>query len=154
MNRCNIGARIAFGRYITQRLILSDPGTWCVGLERWGLLRHRGRPRHGVDRRARLPPRLNARSQCEPNDHACQNENVRHARHDSVRAIIGVAAIANGVPTSDADDGRWTGRCEEAIDGDTITVKTDRQTVTVEIGEIDSPEIGQPFGIDATRFTV
>jgi len=70
-------------------------------------------------------------------------------RHRTV-ALIAVALQLTAMQLSHAGYGRWIGRCERTIDGDTIVVKRDLEIAKVEVFGIDSPEIGQPFGREAT----
>jgi endonuclease YncB( thermonuclease family) len=47
----------------------------------------------------------------------------------------------------------FTGRVVRVIDGDTISVLTDRTEVRIRLAECDAPESSQPFGYRAKQFT-
>jgi endonuclease YncB( thermonuclease family) len=56
------------------------------------------------------------------------------------------------LPHATGDDG-WVDRCVAVIDGDTIIVARGAERVEVDLDGIDCPELGQPFGDEAKRFT-
>jgi len=57
------------------------------------------------------------------------------------------------IPSHAAGNDSWVDRCVAVIDGDTIVVARGAERVEVDLAGIDCPELGQPFGDEAKRFT-
>jgi endonuclease YncB( thermonuclease family) len=53
-----------------------------------------------------------------------------------------------------ADAATITGRVVKVVDGDTIDVLQERQTVRIRLNGIDAPETGQPHGKKAKQFVI
>jgi len=51
-----------------------------------------------------------------------------------------------------AGDNEITGKCIKVIDGDTLVIKCDKATRTVEINGVDAPELDQPWGKETRKF--
>ena len=65
--------------------------------------------------------------------------------------IITFALLSATSPTNAGDS--WLDRCVAVIDGDTIVVARGTERVEVDLEGADCPELGQPFGEEAKRFT-
>ncbi len=65
--------------------------------------------------------------------------------------IIAFALLSAGLPLH--GDESWVDRCVAVIDGDTIVVARGTERVEVDLEGADCPELGQPFGNEAKRFT-
>src|SRR4051812_31302524 len=46
---------------------------------------------------------------------------------------------------------QFTGYVVDVEDGDTLTVRIDRQLLTLHLNDVDAPEAGEPAGASATR---
>ncbi|MEO8502459.1 MAG: thermonuclease family protein [Acidobacteriota bacterium] len=70
----------------------------------------------------------------------------------AARFILVLAVLlANGLAAQEPLEIR--GLVVSVHDGDTVTVKTDGETLRVRMAAIDAPELDQPFGETARRFT-
>jgi len=65
--------------------------------------------------------------------------------------IIAFALLSAASPTNAGQS--WVDRCVSVIDGDSIVVAQDTERVEVDLEGADCPELGQPFGDEAKRFT-
>ena len=65
--------------------------------------------------------------------------------------IIAFALLSAGLPLHAGES--WLDRCVAIIDGDTIVVARGTERVEVDVEGADCPELGQPFGDAAKRFT-
>lgn len=70
-----------------------------------------------------------------------------------VLAATGVVPEADSATPSKPVPQVVTGRCIRVVDGDTIEVEAQSQTVKVRLQGIDSPEKDQPGGAEATEYT-
>lgn len=57
------------------------------------------------------------------------------------------------VMTSHAHADTWEAFCIRVMDGDRIVVDRHGRAVNIRLNAVDAPEIGQPYGADAKRFT-
>lgn len=65
--------------------------------------------------------------------------------------IIAFSLLSAVFPLHAGDS--WLDRCVAVIDGDTIVVTRGTERVEVDLEGADCPELGQPFGEEAKRFT-
>ena len=65
--------------------------------------------------------------------------------------IIAFALLSAGLPLHAGES--WVDRCVAVIYGDTIVVTRGTGRVEVDLEGVDCPELGQPFGDEAKRFT-
>lgn len=73
---------------------------------------------------------------------------TRRARYSALLAGLVLAAFAARLPAAEI-----SGLVVAVHDGDTITVRTAVATIHVRVAAIDAPELDQPFGQAARRFT-
>jgi endonuclease YncB( thermonuclease family) len=65
-------------------------------------------------------------------------------------ATLGVVWLVSGVLL--AGDGVMTGKCVKVIDGDTLIIECEKNRRTVELAEVDAPELDQPWGKEVRNF--
>lgn len=70
------------------------------------------------------------------------------SKYVAIAVAMGVAAVAS---LSRGDS--FEGVCVRAIDGDTVQVRRDLESVIVRLWGVDCPESRQQFGADAAMFT-
>ena len=66
-----------------------------------------------------------------------------------VWTLVAVMLVAGGALAGDKE---ISGKCVKVIDGDTLVIKCDKATRTVEIDGVDAPELDQPWGKETRNF--
>lgn len=70
--------------------------------------------------------------------------------------VLGVLILTDGssmVPDAVADGFTFTAAVAQVKDGDTIVVFRNKNRIVVNLPSVDAPELDQPFGLEAKRFT-
>lgn len=76
--------------------------------------------------------------------------NMKTKNRSVVLATLGVVCLVSGVVL--AGDGVMTGKCVKVIDGDTLIIECEKNRQTVELAEVDAPELDQPWGKEVRNF--